>query len=85
MTQTNQRYPLLEALLRERGLSLKGIYSKPDAAALFNVSVRTIHDWCRAGRLRQRQLPGRGRFLSEDLESFLQNSLVTLNNQDGGE
>ena len=67
-------YPLLERLLFEKGLSLKGIYTNQDASAMFGVSTRTIQDWVRAGKLRARDLPGHGRFLSEDLECFLQQS-----------
>jgi excisionase family DNA binding protein len=68
-------YPLLEPILRQKGLTLKGIYTGGDAARIFGVSVRTIQDWCREGKLRSRDLPGRGRFLSTDLEAFLENSL----------
>jgi excisionase family DNA binding protein len=68
------RYPLLEALLEQKGLELKGIYTVRDAARIFGVSVRTIQDWVRDGKLLARDLPGRGRFLSEDLERFLQES-----------
>ena len=68
------RYPLLEALLKEKGLALKGIYKYTDAAEIFGASVRTIQQYVRDGKLRCRDLPGRGRFLSEDLEAFLHNS-----------
>jgi excisionase family DNA binding protein len=69
------RYALLEAILEEKGLELKGIYTIRDTASIFGVSVRTIQDWVRDGKLMARDLPGRGRFLSEDLEQFLQNSV----------
>lgn len=68
-------YALLEPLLSEKGLRLKGIYTVRDAASIFDVSVRTIQDWMRDGKLIARDLPGRGRFLSEDLERLLQNSV----------
>ena len=74
-------YPLLERLLFEKGLSFKGIYTNQDAAVIFGVSTRTIQDWARAGKLRARDLPGHGRFLSEDLELFLQQS---INRHQGG-
>ena len=67
-------YPLLERLLVEKGLRLKGIYTNKDAAEIFGCSVRTIQDWVAAGRLHGRDLPNRGRFLSEDLELLLQHS-----------
>jgi excisionase family DNA binding protein len=70
-----RRYPLLEALLEEKGLKLKGIYTVRDAASIFGVSVRTIQEWVRDGKLIARDLPGRGRFLSEDLERFLRESV----------
>ncbi len=76
-------YPLLERLLFEKSLSLKGIYTTQDASAMFGVSTRTIQDWMRAGKLHARDLPGRGRFLSEDLELFLQQSVKKGNGGDG--
>ena len=68
------RYPLLETLLSEKSFSFKGLYTNCDAATIFAVSSRTIQQWVRDGKLHARNLPGRGRFLSEDLENFLQNS-----------
>lgn len=65
---------LLERLLTEKGLRLKGTYTNRDVAEIFSVAVRTIQDWVRKGSLPARNLPGRGRFLSEDLEEFLRNS-----------
>jgi hypothetical protein len=59
-------YPLLEALLAQLGLSLKGRYTISDAAQIFGVSVRTIGQFVRDGKLRCRDLPARGRFRSED-------------------
>lgn len=69
------RHPLLESVLAQKNLTLKGTYTNRDAGNIFDVSVRTIQDWVRNGHLIGRNLPGRGRFLSEDLESFLQNSI----------
>jgi hypothetical protein len=69
-----ERFPLLEALLRAKGLSLKGTYTNRDVAGLFDVAVRTMQEWSRNGNLKPRKLPGRARFLSGDLEAFLQNS-----------
>jgi excisionase family DNA binding protein len=67
--------PTLEHLLTEKGLQLKGVYTNHNAAEIFGVSPRTIQEWVRDGKLASRDLPGRGRFLSEDLELFLRNSL----------
>lgn len=68
------RYPLLEALLAQKGLPLKGIWTLRDVAKIFDAAVRTIQDRIHDGKLIPRDLPGRGRFLSEDLEGFLQKS-----------
>lgn len=69
------RYPLLEALLAQKGLKLKGTYTIRDVALIFGASRRTLQEWTAAGNPAARDLPGRGRFLSEDLENFLQSSL----------
>jgi excisionase family DNA binding protein len=69
------RYPYLEELLRQKGLPLLGIYTYQDAAKILGASVTTIREWCRDGKLRSRRLPGRGRFLSQDLEDSLAGSL----------
>jgi len=71
----SSRYALLEPLLQQRALQLLPIYKIGDAALLFGVSRRTVHDWIADGRLRARDLPGRGRFLSQDLEDFLEGSV----------
>lgn len=70
---TFAKYPLLKALLEEKRLSFKGVYSNRDVAKIFGVSIRTIQDWIRNESFKSRRLPGRGRFLSTDLEEFLQN------------
>ena len=69
-----RKYTLLEALLAQKGLPLKGIYTTKDVAKIFGVSVRAIQERVRSGQIASRDLPGRARFLSEDLETFLQNS-----------
>jgi hypothetical protein len=71
----SSRYPLLEDLLKQKGLLVQGIYTNRDTAGIFGVTVRTVQEWCRDGKLPSRDLPGRGRFLSEDLETFLRNSV----------
>lgn len=77
------RYPLLEALLAQKGLPLKGLYTNNDAAQIFGVAARTIQDWRQNGKLKGRDLPGRARFLSEDLEAFLENSAGKPGSRDG--
>ena len=69
------RFPLLESLLAQMNLPLRGTYTNRHVAEMFEVSVRTIQDWVRTGKLVCRNLPGRGKFLSEDLENFLKNSV----------
>lgn len=56
------RYPILEALLAQKGLELKAIWTLRDVAAIFGVSVRTIQSWVQEKKLLARDLPGRGRF-----------------------
>lgn len=75
ITSQTTACPLLERVLFEKGMKLKGIYTNPDAAKIFGVKTRTVQDWIRQGKLHARDLPGRGRFLSGDLELFLQQSL----------
>ncbi len=65
------RYPLLEPLLRELGLNLKGRYTTGDIAEIFGVCGRTIEKLWAAGKLQRRSLPGHARCLSCDLEEYL--------------
>jgi excisionase family DNA binding protein len=83
-TEHAQRYPLLTALLEQREFPLQGLYTVRDAAKIFGVSTRTIQEWCRDGKLLSRDLPGRNRFLSEDLEHFLQTSVKTREGSSDG-
>jgi excisionase family DNA binding protein len=69
------RYALLEQIIRIRKMRLLPTYTTQDVAKLFGVSPRAVLDWISKGRLVARDLPGRGRFLPSDLESFLENSL----------
>lgn len=64
-------YPLLEAMLEVKGLSLQATYSNADVAALFGTSIRTVQNRVADGTLRGRKLIGRARFLPIDLEMFL--------------
>lgn len=74
MQQEPRKFPLLEEVLTSRGLPLKGTYSNRDLAAMFGVSIRSIQARIATGQLRPRDLPGRARFLSSDLEEYLTNS-----------
>ena len=69
------RFPLLQTILGQKGLRLQGIYTGRDVANIFGVGKRTIQEWIFDGKLPARDLPGRGRFLSEDLEEFLRKSI----------
>jgi hypothetical protein len=72
--KTAPKYPLLEELLSAQSEPLKALYTNKDVANLFGVSVRAIQDWIAIGLLNARDLPGRGRFFSQDLEQFLASS-----------
>ena len=66
---------LLQQLLREKNISPKGVYHNKDVAEIFGVSTRTVQTWVHDGKLQARNLPGCSRFLSQDLELFLEQSL----------
>lgn len=75
--QLLEKYALLEAVLAAKGLADKGVWTISDVAQIFDVQKRAIYDWVANEKLSARDLPGRGRFLSEDLEEFLTNSKRT--------
>ena len=68
---TDPYCPLLTAVLRAKGLSLRPQYTTSDAAQIFGCTSRVIQERIQDGRWWARDLPGRGRFLSSDLEAFL--------------
>lgn len=69
------KYPLLQEILNLKDRSLQATYTVRDLAGLFNVSVRAIQNRVASGQIPSRDLPGRAKFLSEDLEMFLMSSL----------
>jgi hypothetical protein len=69
-------YPMLESLLSEKGLSLKGMYTYPDLQEIFGCSKRALQAYVHDGKLNYRNLPGRGHWLSGDLEEFLRHSII---------
>jgi len=71
------KYPLLQEILNLKGHSLQATYTVRDLAELFNVSVRAIQNRVASGQIPSRDLPGRAKFLSEDLERFFASSLKT--------
>jgi hypothetical protein len=65
------KYPILEEILTLKGLSLQPVYTIRDIARLFSVTPRAIQNRVAAGQINSRNLPGRAKFLSEDIEAFL--------------
>ncbi len=68
------RYPLLETILAHKGLPLRAVWTLGDVAGLFEVTKRSIQFRVKSGQLKSRNLPGRAKFLSSDLEAFLASS-----------
>lgn len=69
-------YPLLTALVRQRGMKMKGIWRHEDLAQLFDASIRTLQEW-EANPEKEfslSDLPGGAGLLSVHLEEFLRNS-----------
>jgi hypothetical protein len=65
------KYPMLEAILMIQKAPLQPMYSSRDVAKVFTVCVRAIQNWIASGQLIPRNLPGRWKFLPQDLEDFL--------------
>ena len=65
------KYPLLQEMLDLKNLKLQATYTIRDLAQLFSVSVRSIQNRIASGQLAARDLPGRAKFFSQDLEDFL--------------
>jgi hypothetical protein len=65
-------YPGLCEMLRRRGLPLQPQYTTADTARIFDCDIRSIQERIHSGKWLARDLPKRGRFLSCDLESFLE-------------
>jgi hypothetical protein len=74
-----EKYPLLREILALKGLQLQPTYSTRDLASIFNVSLRAIQNRVASGQISARDLPGRAKFLSDDLEAFLAASLKKRN------
>ena len=75
-TSQTIHYPLLEQIIRIQSKPLQPLYSNRDLAEIFRVSVRAIQHRIAAGRLIPRDLPGRAKFLPQDIEDFLVASRV---------
>jgi len=71
ITAEPSKYPLLEGILAIQNVRLQPMYSTRDVAKIFSVCARAIQNWITAGQLAPRTLPGRWKFLPQDLEDFL--------------
>jgi hypothetical protein len=69
------KYQLLEEILAIKNLPLQPMYTTRSIAEIFSVSVRSVQNWMASGKLMSRNLPGRWKFLTQDVEDFLQASL----------
>jgi hypothetical protein len=70
-TPNSFTYPMLQEILKIKGLLLQSTYTIRDVAKIFNVSVRAIQNRVSSNQLPTRDLPGRAKFLPQDLEGFL--------------
>ncbi len=68
-------YPRLCEVLRKRNLPLQAQYTTADTARIFACDIRSIQERIHIGKWPARDLPKRGRFLSCDLEAFLEMQL----------
>lgn len=74
MISSTTKYPLLEEILAIKNLPLQPTYTVRDIAAIFGVTPRAIQNRFASGQLVPRDLPGRAKFLNQDLEDFLRAS-----------
>ncbi len=71
MTSSTTKYPLLEEILAIKDLPLQPTYTIRNIAVIFGVTARAIQNRVASGQLTPRDLPGRARFLNQDVEAFL--------------
>ncbi len=69
-----KKYPLLGEILALKNLSLEPMYTIRNIAEIFSVSSRSVQNWISCGKLTARSLPGRWKFLTQDVEDFLEAS-----------
>ncbi len=72
------QYPMLEDILAKRNLPLQPMYTTRSLAEIFGVTARALQNWMASGQLVGRNLPGRSRFLNQDIEAFLVASRKTV-------
>ena len=70
-TDATTRYPMLEEILTRMNLPLQPMYTTRSVAKIFGVTARALQNWMASGQLVGRNLPGRSRFLNQDIEAFL--------------
>jgi hypothetical protein len=75
---SSSRFPLLEQLLSMQEMAIQPLYKTSDIARIFGVSIRSIQNYITAGRMSPRNLPGRAKFLPQDIEAFLDASKAAL-------
>jgi len=64
-------YPLLSSHLAMMGRSHQAFYSTRDYAAVFGVSMRTVQNYIKTGKIVPRNFRSRASFLPCDLEEHL--------------
>jgi len=74
LTSSTTKYPLLEEILAIKDLRLQPTYTVGNVAVIFGVTPRAIQNRVASGQLMSRDLPGRARFLNQDIEAFLEAS-----------
>ena len=74
MTNSDTKFPLLQEILAIKNLPLQPTYTVRNFAEIFGVTSRAIQNRIASGQLVTRDLPGRAKFLSQDIEDFLRTS-----------
>lgn len=74
LTNSDMTFPLLQQILAIKNLPLQPTYTIRNIAVIFGVSPRAIQNRVASGQLVPRDLPGRAKFLNQDVEDFLRAS-----------
>jgi hypothetical protein len=82
-TTAATKYPILQEILALKDLHIQATYTIRDLARIFSVSVRAIQNRVASGQINSRNLPGRAKFLPEDLEVFLASSVKRRDPRNG--
>lgn len=54
-------------------MAIPKLYDRHEAAEYLRVSVKTIHEWIRAGKLRSTKVGGKRYFTEEHINEFIKN------------